>query len=78
MQLADHKQFAPQMGLQAGKHCARGDQGIDSFKIPLQLVDLATYCGFYLVASLFLLFGDIEENSTCLATIISGLVFTKV
>jgi hypothetical protein len=60
VQLTDHKQFVPPMGLQAGKHCTRSDQGIDGFKIPMQVVVLATYCGFYLAAALFLLLGDIE------------------
>jgi hypothetical protein len=78
VQLADHKQFAPPMGLQAGKHCARDDQGIDSIKILLQVVELATYCGFYLAASGFLLFGDIEEKSACSSAIIAGLVLAKV
>ena len=78
VQLADHKQFAPPMGLQAGKHCARGDQGIDSFKSPLQEAELATYCGFYLAASWFLLFGDIEEKSACSFAIIAGLVLATV
>jgi hypothetical protein len=66
------------MGLQAGKHCARNYQSIGSFKIPLKVVDRATYCGFYLAASWFLLFGDIEEKSACSSAIIAGLVLAKV
>jgi len=46
VQLADHKKLVPPMGLQARKHCARGDQGIDSIKIPLQVVKLTVYGGF--------------------------------
>ena len=59
VQLADHKQFAPPMGLQAGKHCARASQCIESLKISLQIVELAMYCGFYLAVVWLLLFGDI-------------------
>jgi hypothetical protein len=35
VQLADHKKLVPPMSLQARKRCTRGDQGIDSIKIPL-------------------------------------------
>jgi hypothetical protein len=66
------------MRLQAGKLCTRGDQGIDGFKIVLQVVELATYCSFYLAAAWLLLFGDIEENSTCPSSIIAGLMLAKV
>jgi hypothetical protein len=31
------------MGLQARKHCPRGDQGINGIKIPLQVIELAEY-----------------------------------
>ncbi len=78
VQLADHKQFGPPMGLQAGKRCTSGDQGIDGFKISLQVVELATYCGVYLAAAWFLLFCNIEKKRTCPAPIIAGLVFAKI
>jgi hypothetical protein len=63
---------------QARKLCASCDQGIDSIKITLQVVELAAYCGFYLAAAWLLLFGDIKESSAGPPTIISGLVFTKI
>ena len=66
VQLADHEQFLPPMGLQARKHCTKSDQGIDSIKIALQMVELTAYCGFYLPAAWLLLFSDIEESSTSL------------
>jgi len=49
------------MGLQAGKHCTRGDQGIDGIKIPLQVVELASYGGFYLSMTRLFLFGNSER-----------------
>jgi hypothetical protein len=66
------------MRRQARKLCARGDQGIDSIKITLQVVELAAYCCFYFAAAWLLLFGDIEESSACPPAIISGLVSTKI
>lgn len=36
------------------------------FKISLQVVELVAYCGFYLAAAWFLLFGDIEETALAL------------
>ncbi len=78
VQLADHKKLLPPMRLQARKPCPRSDQGTDSITITLQVVELASYCGFYSSTAWLLLFGDIEENSTCPATIILGLVFAKV
>jgi hypothetical protein len=78
VQLADHKKLVPPMGLQARKHCARGDQGIDSIKIPLQVVKLTVYGGFYFASPWLSLFGYIEKSSTCPTTIISGLVSAKV
>jgi hypothetical protein len=66
------------MRRQARKLCARGDQGIDGIKITLQVVKLAAYCSFYLAAAWLLLFSDIEENSACPPTIISGPVFAKI
>jgi hypothetical protein len=46
VQLADHKKLLPPVLLQARKACARDDQGIDSFKITLQVVQLPANCGF--------------------------------
>ena len=66
------------MRRQHRKLCNRGDQGIDSIKIPLQVVELAANCGFYLAAAWLLLFGDIEESRACPPTIISRTVFTKI
>lgn len=77
MQLTDHKKFVPPMRRQARKLCTRGGQGIGGIKIPLQVVELAAYFGFYLAASL-LLFGYIEESSACPPTLISVPVFTKI
>jgi hypothetical protein len=77
VQLANQEQFLPPMGLQAQKHCTRGDQGIDSIKIPLQIVELMSYCGFYLPAAWLLLFGDIEKSRTSSTLIISRLVFLE-
>jgi hypothetical protein len=78
VQLADHEQFLPPMGLQARKHGTRSDQGIDSIKIPLQIVELSVYGSFYLSAAWLLLFGDIEESSTSPTTIVTWLVLTKI
>jgi len=63
------------MGLQARKHCTRGDQGIDGIKIPLQVVELASYRGFYAATTRLFLFGNSEEIGTCLAAVISWSVF---
>jgi hypothetical protein len=77
VQLADHKKLVPPMGLEAQKHCARGDQGIDSIKITLQVVKLAEYGGLYFASPWLFLFGYIEKSSMCPTTIISGLVYAK-
>jgi hypothetical protein len=47
VQCADHRKLVPPIGLQARKHCTRGDQGIDGIKISLQAVKLSAYGGFY-------------------------------
>ena len=78
MQLADHEQFLPPMGLQARKHGTRSDQGIDSIKIPLQIVELTAYGGFDFPAAWLLLFGDIEGSNTGPTTIETWLVFAKI
>jgi hypothetical protein len=52
------------MGLQARKHYARSDQGINSFKISLQVVKLTAYGSFYFAAPWLFLFGYIEESSS--------------
>jgi hypothetical protein len=77
VQLADHKTLLPLMGLQARNHCTRGDQGIDSIKIPLQVVKLTVYGGFYVVSPWLFLFGYMQESSSCPPTIISGFAFEK-
>ena len=77
LQLADHEKLAPPMGLQARKPCPGSNQGVDGIKTSLQIVELAAYCGFYLPPARLLLFGDIEESSTCLAAIISRLMLAK-
>ena len=63
------------MDLKSRKACTRGDQGINGIKISLQVVELAAYCGFDLPPAWPLLFGDIEESSTCFAPIVSRLMF---
>ena len=62
VQFADLEQFLLPMGLQARKHCTRHDQGIDSIKISLQIVQLKAYGDFYLPAARLLLFGYIEDG----------------
>ena len=77
VQLSYHKKLVLPMGLQARKHCTRGDQGIDSIKITLQVVKLAAYSGLYFASPWLFLFGYIEKSSTSPTTIISGLVSAK-
>jgi hypothetical protein len=78
VQLADHEKFVPSMRHQARKPCPRSDQDIDSIKISLQVVELASHLSFFASSAWLVLIGNSEENSTCPATIISGLVFAKV
>ena len=78
VQLADHDKFLPPMPIEAGKACPKGDQGINGFRILLQVVELPAFCGFDLATGWFLLFDDIKGNCTCLAAIVSGPVFAKV
>jgi hypothetical protein len=66
------------MALQAGKQCTRSDQGINGTKISLQIVELATYCDFYLAAALFPLFGNIQEVSAYPATNIEGSILMYI
>jgi hypothetical protein len=66
------------MRLQGRKPGPRGDEGIDGIKIPLQVVELVAYCGFYLAAAWLLLFGNVEEDSTCPTPIISWTECAKI
>jgi len=72
-----NRMLVPPMDLQARKHGTRGDRGIDSIKIPLQLVKLTVNGGFYFESSWLFPFGYIEKSSTCPTTIISGLMPVK-
>jgi len=65
----------PPVGRQARKACARGDQSIDGIEITLQVVELASYRGFYFSTTRLFLFGDSEEIGMCLAAVILGFVF---
>jgi hypothetical protein len=78
VQLADHEKFPPPVHLQSRKPCAGVDQGINGIKVSLQVVELPAYCGLDLPAPRLLLFGDIEENCTCSAAIVSGLMFAEI
>jgi hypothetical protein len=78
VQLADHEKLLPPIRPQAGKACSRSDQGVNRIKIPLQLAELAAYCGFYLPPAWLLLFGDIKESDTCPTTIISRPELAKI
>ena len=77
VQLAFHEQFLPPMGLQARKHCTRGDHGIYGIKIPLQVFKLTAYGGFYFASPWLFLLGYIQKSSTCPTAIISELVYAK-
>ncbi len=78
VQLTDHEKFMPPMRLQTRKPGPISDQGIDSIKITLQVVELAANSGFYVSTARLLLFGDIEEYRMCPATILLELMFAKV
>ena len=46
--------------------------------IPLQVVELTAYGGFYFASLLLFLFDYIEKSSTFPTAIISGLIFVKL
>jgi len=66
------------MRLKSRKPCARGNQGINGIKIPLQIIELAAYRCFDFAATRLFLFGDIEKSSSCLTTIVSRLVLAMI
>ncbi|MCP9889145.1 hypothetical protein KBY96_14580 [Cyanobium sp. ATX 6A2] len=76
VQLANNKELPPPMGLQARKHCPRGDQDINGIKIPLQVIELAAYGCLYCGATGLLLLGNSKEVGTSLLSVIAWPVFT--
>jgi hypothetical protein len=78
VELADHEKLSSAMHLKSRKPCTRGDQIVNGIKISLQVDELAAYCGLDLPSAWLLLFGNTEEDGTCLTTIVSGLVLANI